>query len=69
MHNVSPKPKLIRIEQASSSIGVSHWTLRSWARQGRVKTVKLGHLRLVPAEELDRIAKHGIPKAEGAQKL
>lgn len=67
MENGPSEPKLIRIEQASAFIGVSHWTLRQWAKQGRVKTVKLGHLRLVPAEELNRIAQQGIPRVKRGQ--
>jgi excisionase family DNA binding protein len=60
MQHANVQPKLMRLEQAGAVLGVSHWTLRLWARQGRLRTVKLGTLRLVPAGELDRIVKHGI---------
>jgi excisionase family DNA binding protein len=62
--DVSVEPKLVRLEQAGAVLGVSHWTLRLWAKQGRVKTVKLGSLRLVPTAELDRIVRQGIGGAK-----
>ena len=60
MQQATVKPKLLRMEQASTTIGVSHWTLRQWAKQGKLRTVKLGNLRLVPVEEIERIAQQGI---------
>jgi excisionase family DNA binding protein len=62
MQQAVVEPRLLRIDQASSTIGVSHWTLRQWAKQGKLRTVKLGNLRLVPVEELDRIAQQGIAR-------
>lgn len=60
MQQVTVEPRLLRLEQAGAALGVSHWTLRLWAKQGKLKTVKLGSLRLVPAEELDRVVQQGI---------
>lgn len=58
------EPKLLRYEQASSALGVSHWTLRAWARAGRIRTVRLGKLRLVPINEVKRIERCGIAPTE-----
>ena len=55
--------RLVRLEEASGALGVSHWTLRLWAKQGRLKTVRVGKLRMVPISEVDRIAQHGISKS------
>jgi len=60
MQQVTVEPRLLRLEQAGAALGVSHWTLRLWAKQGKLRTVRLGNLRLVPAEELDRIVQQGI---------
>jgi excisionase family DNA binding protein len=60
MQQMIVEPRLFRLEQAGAALGVSHWTLRVWAKQGKLRTVKLGNLRLVPADELDRIAQQGI---------
>ena len=60
MQQVTVEPRLLRLEQAGAALGVSHWTLRLWAKQGKLRTVKLGSLRLVPAEELDRVVRQGI---------
>jgi excisionase family DNA binding protein len=59
MHQVTVEPKLFRLEQAGAVLGVSHWTLRRWAKQGKLRTVKLGSLRLVPREEVNRLARQG----------
>jgi excisionase family DNA binding protein len=52
--------KLLRMEAAASALGISHWTLRVWANQGHLRTVRLGRLRMVPVAEVDRIARQGI---------
>ena len=51
------------IEASASALDVSHWTIRGWVRQGLIKTVKLGSRRMVPVEELERIAEHGLKPA------
>jgi len=54
------QPQLYRVESAASILGVSHWTVRAWVKKGRVKTVRLGKLRMVPKAEIDRIAQDGL---------
>ncbi len=56
--------QLYRLEAAASALGISHWTVRSWVRQGLVKTIRLGKLKMVPKGEIDRIAKEGIAKED-----
>ena len=67
MQPVAIEPRLLRLEQAGAALGVSPWTLRLWAKQGKLRTVKLGSLRLVPAEELDRIVQQGIGRASSRE--
>jgi len=52
--------QLCRLDAAAAVLGVSHWTLRLWAKQGRVRTVRLGKLRMMPVTELDRLAREGM---------
>ncbi len=62
MHPMAVEPKLLRLDEAGVVLGVSHWTLRRWSKQGRLKTVKLGSLRLIPREEVDRLIRRGFNK-------
>jgi excisionase family DNA binding protein len=60
------QPRLYRIEQASAVLGVTHWTLRLWAKRGRIKTLRLGKLLVVPVDEIERIVQKGVePKTKG----
>lgn len=52
--------QLLRIEAAAALLSVSHWTLRSWLKQGRLQAVPVGKLRLIPRTEVDRIAREGM---------
>jgi excisionase family DNA binding protein len=54
--------QLLRMTAAAEVLSVSHWTLRLWAKQGRVHTVKLGKLRMVPKTEVERLVKRGTGK-------
>jgi len=55
--------KLLRIENAAEALDVSHWTLRLWAKQRRLKTVRVGNRLMIPASEVARIARQGMPSA------
>jgi excisionase family DNA binding protein len=56
---------LVSIEDAAKALSLSPWTLRAWATQGRLETVKLGRRRLVKKSELDRLASGAIRPAAG----
>jgi excisionase family DNA binding protein len=47
--------KLLTIQEAADSLGISVWTLRGWAYSGRISSHKLGKRLMVSLEELDRI--------------
>jgi excisionase family DNA binding protein len=47
--------KLLTIQEAADSLGISVWTLRGWAYAGRISSHKLGKRLMVSQKELDRI--------------
>jgi excisionase family DNA binding protein len=49
-------PRLLSYQQAAEYLGVSYWTIRSWAESGKLPIVKLPGSRLLRVEraELDR---------------
>ena len=58
---------LTSIRNAASKWEVSPWTVRAWARDGLIKTVKLGSRRLVPESEIERVAKEGLDTSQTAE--
>ena len=55
------KVLLVSIRVAAQMLGLSPWTIISWARQNppKIRTVLLGRLRKVPVEEVERLARGG----------
>jgi excisionase family DNA binding protein len=49
----------IGLKEASSSLGLSHWTLRQYIRQGRIKAVRIGRRVLLEPSELRRLVEQG----------
>lgn len=47
--------KLLGVVEAAEELGLSHWTLRSWAYSGRLASHKLGTRLMIPRTEIDRI--------------
>ena len=52
--------KLTSIKEGAATLGIGESTLRYYITLGTVKTVKLGGRRLVPTDELARIAEQGF---------
>ena len=52
--------KLLRISEFGLAAGIAPQTVRRWAREGRITSVKLGRSRRIPATELDRVAQDGV---------
>jgi excisionase family DNA binding protein len=48
------------IHITAERLGVSPWTIRSWASNGRLKSVKLGSRRMIPESEILRIISEGL---------
>jgi excisionase family DNA binding protein len=46
--------RLLSIEAVAELLSVSPWTIRSWIRDGRLGSAKLGTRRLIPQSEVER---------------
>ncbi len=44
---------LFTIDEAAARLRVSRWTVYNLIRSGRLRTIKIGHRRLVPRAALD----------------
>ena len=52
--------RLLSLETFSELCSVSIWTVRKWVKDGKIRSVKLGARRLIPRDELRRIASDGL---------
>ena len=49
------KADYLGVAEAETLTGVSRWTLRRWAYDGKVSSVKLGKRLLIPRAEISRL--------------
>jgi predicted site-specific integrase-resolvase len=49
------KAELVGVADAEALTGVSRWTWRRWAYDGKVESVKLGKRLLIPVREINRL--------------
>ena len=49
----------IGLKEAAASIGLSHWQLRKYIREGKLRAVRLGRRVLVEPAELQRLIEEG----------
>jgi excisionase family DNA binding protein len=47
------------LREAAAVLGISIFTLRRLIDSGAIRSVKVGARRLVPVEEIERVATHG----------
>jgi excisionase family DNA binding protein len=47
-----PEPLYVSIKEGAALVRISHWTLRGWLTQGRLRRCKVGGRTLVKREEL-----------------
>ena len=47
--------QFVSVMDAETRTGVSRWTWRRWAYDGKVGSVKLGKRLLIPVAEIDRL--------------
>jgi predicted site-specific integrase-resolvase len=58
------KAEYLGVNEAEALSGVSRWTWRRWAYDGKVASVKLGKRLLIPSSEIARlIAENTRPRA------
>lgn len=51
------KPRLMSVRAAAEELGLSVWTLRSWAYSGRCSSHKVGSRLMIAPDEVDRIVR------------
>ena len=61
----SEAARLLGVAEAESMTGVSRWTWRRWAYDGRIASTKLGRRLLIPVSELERLVEAGTRPARG----
>lgn len=49
------------LDEAAEALRLSLWTIRKWAADGRLATIKLGRRRVVRTSEIERILSGGVP--------
>ncbi len=49
------------VQHVADALGLSHWTLRKWIRQGRVEAIRLGRSVRIPKEQAVRVRAEGLP--------
>ena len=57
----------IGLVEASEALGISHWTLRRYIREGKIRAVRIGRRVLVEPAELKKLVNHepGVDRASG----
>jgi len=59
---------LLGVAEAEALTGVSRWTWRRWAYDGRICSVKLGKRLLIPTDEIERLVAAGTrPRQDDAK--
>ena len=56
---------LLGVAEAEALTGVSRWTWRRWAYEGKVASVKLGKRLLIPSAEIARLVAENTRPAAG----
>jgi excisionase family DNA binding protein len=49
------KAQYLGVAEAESMTGVSRWTWRRWAYDGKITSVKLGKRLVIPSSEIERL--------------
>lgn len=57
---LSPNEARVPIKEAARLLGFSHWTLRRWVTEGRLKYIRMGQSMHIPQSEIDRILTEGL---------
>ena len=52
----------IGLKEAADMLGISHWTLRAYIRQGHLKAIRIGTRVLIEPSELERLIEQGRSK-------
>jgi excisionase family DNA binding protein len=55
MAEVGTHEKLFSVDATAERLNLSHWTVRSWCRSGRLEHYKLGSKIFIAASEINRV--------------
>jgi hypothetical protein len=59
------KPVLMPIKNFAATMGVSIWTARGWAYEGKISSCKISRSLLIPATEVTRLVNENLrPRIE-----
>ncbi len=59
MEGTTQLDRLLDVHEAAEVVGCSHYTVRAWIRQGRLKAARLGRLVRLSKNELERFIASG----------
>jgi excisionase family DNA binding protein len=54
------KAEFLGVAEAEALTGVSRWSWRRWAYDGKISSVKLGKRLLIPTSEIERLVGEGL---------
>lgn len=55
--------KFLGVDRVEALYGISRWTVRRWAYDGKIGSVKMGRRLMIPVSELDRLVTEGTRPA------
>ena len=53
----------VGVKEAAAALGLSHWTVRQYIRDGRIKAIRIGRRVLIEPSELQRLIDVGRSEA------
>jgi excisionase family DNA binding protein len=59
------QPLTMSVKDAAAALGLTHWGIRKFIRQGRLRAVRIGRRVLIEPSELQRLLALG--RSEGKQ--
>lgn len=62
--NTDSYPQLLTVTEFARRMGISVWTARQWAYNGKISSVKLSKRLQVPATECQRLFDAGLRPAK-----
>lgn len=54
--------RVYSVDEAAEALRLSHWTIRSWIRSGKLRSSRVGARRVIRESELKRLIVDDPPK-------
>ena len=55
------EPLAVDVKEAGRLLGISHYTVRNYIRQGKINPVRFGRRVSIPMSEIERLSREGVP--------